>query len=114
MKGTNLGEFEELVLLVVGVLHPDAYGVAIKKELERKTDRKVSIGAVHAATNRLEHKGFLESYKGALVRERGGKRKKCYKVTFYGQQTLKSVMEMRMQLWQAIPNTAFSVKINLS
>ncbi len=110
MKGTNIGEFEELVLLVVGVLQDDAYGVGIKKELEKQTGRSVSIGAVHAATNRLELKGFLESHFSQLVRERGGKRKKCYTVTLFGQQTLKSAMDTRARLWQLIPENSFVVK----
>lgn len=110
MKGTNIGEFEELILLVVGVLQSDAYGVAIKKELERQTGRKVSIGAVHSATNRLEAKGFLDSYQSALTRERGGKRKKCYRVTLFGQQTLKAAMDTRSRLWSQIPEGSFIVK----
>lgn len=110
MKGTHIGEFEELVLLVIGVLQTDAYGVAIKKELERQSGRSVSIGAVHAATNRLEIKGFLDSYFGELRRERGGKRKKCYRVTLYGQQTLKAAMDMRTRLWSQIPEGSFIVK----
>ena len=110
MKGTNIGEFEELVLLVVGVLQPDAYGVTIKKELEKQCERKVSIGAVHSATNRLEIKGFLESFKSELTREKGGRRKKCYKVTYYGQQTLKTIMDMRSRLWRAVPEGSFVVK----
>ncbi len=110
MKGTNLGEFEELVLLVVGVLQEDAYGVAIKKELEKQAGRSVSIGAVHAATNRLELKGFLDSHFSALTRERGGKRKKCYRVTLFGQQALKTAMDTRSKLWGLIPEGSFIVK----
>lgn len=112
MKGTNTGEFEELVLLVVGVLYPDAYGVTIKKELEHQCKRKVSIGAVHAATNRLELKGHLDSSWSELTREKGGKRRKCYRVTLYGQQALKRVMETRTRLWELVPEGSFTVKLN--
>ena len=52
MKGTNLGEFEELVLLTVGILGKDAYGISIKDELRKRTGRKPSIGALHSALNR--------------------------------------------------------------
>jgi PadR family transcriptional regulator PadR len=61
MKGTQLGEFEELVLLVVGVLFPEAYGLSIREEIINQTKRKVAIGAVHSALSRLEEKGFLQS-----------------------------------------------------
>ena len=58
MKGTYLGEFEELVLLVVGMLFDDAYGVAIVDELENQTGRSVMISSVHKALVRLEDKGY--------------------------------------------------------
>jgi PadR family transcriptional regulator PadR len=64
MKFTQLGEFEELVLLTIGALQDNAYGVSVKNEIEDKTDRKVSIGALHSALNRLEKKGFVESRMG--------------------------------------------------
>ena len=51
MKGTHLGEFEEIVLLVIAALQQEAYGLAIKKELEEQTERKITISAVHAACN---------------------------------------------------------------
>ena len=59
MKGTYLGEFEEIVLLAVGILGDDAYGVSIRKEIEMQSGRDVNIGAVHTAVHRLEAKGFL-------------------------------------------------------
>ena len=57
MKDTNLGAFEELVLLAVGSLTDKAYGVAIKEALEKQTGRAPSIGALHSALYRLEDKG---------------------------------------------------------
>ena len=111
MKGTYLGEFEELVLLVIGILNDEAYGVAIKGELEVQSKRTISIGAVHASTNRLEEKGFLESEFGNVTSERGGKRKKYYKVTMHGQRALKNAMDMRTRMWQLIPESSFSVKL---
>ncbi len=114
MKGTYLGEFEELVLLVIGILNDGAYGVAIKKELEIQSKRTISIGAVHAATNRLEQKGYLESEFGEITKERGGKRKKFYKVTIYGQRALKEAMDMRTRLWRQIPATSFTIKTSFN
>ena len=54
MKGTNIGELEELVLLTVGILHPDAYGVAVMDELDKQAGRSLNISAVHAVLTRLE------------------------------------------------------------
>ena len=61
MKGTNLGEFEELVLLVVVALPQEAYSVAIADEIRVKAGRKVAHSVVHTALYRLEEKGFLKS-----------------------------------------------------
>ena len=112
MKGTYLGEFEELVLLAIGVLFDNAYGVAIKKELEEQTKRTISIGAIHAACNRLEDKGFLESRFSEPSKTRGGKKKKLYTVTRYGQRALADSRDLRMQMWSRIPKIAF--KLDLS
>jgi PadR family transcriptional regulator PadR len=58
MKGINLGELEELILLTVGVLYPDAYAVAVMDEIEKQAGRSLNISAVHAVLTRLEEKGF--------------------------------------------------------
>lgn len=76
MKGTSIGEFEELVLLVVGKLFDDAYGLAIMDELENKTGRSVMISSVHKALVRLEEKGFLKSRMGGATETRGGRNKR--------------------------------------
>ena len=98
MKGTYLGEFEEIVLLTVGILHEEAYGNAVKEEIEDRTNRKVNLSAIHSALYRLEGKGFLESSMGVATQQRGGKRKKIFKVTSYGQRALTSSKELRIDL----------------
>ena len=106
MKRTYLGEFEEIVLLTVAVLHEGAYGVAITDELERQTGRSVSISAVHAALHRLEEKGMLKSQMGEATAERGGRRKRLFSVTALGSRTLHGIRTVREQLWESIaPNT---------
>ncbi len=67
MKGTNLGEFEELVLLTVGILGNDAYSLGICEEIKRITERTVSFPVVHSALNRLEEKGFVNSKMGGAT-----------------------------------------------
>jgi PadR family transcriptional regulator PadR len=111
MKGTNLGELEELVLLVVGVLFDDAYGVAIQEELLQRCDRKATISTIHVALHRLEEKGFLESRLDGATNERGGRRKLLFRVTRSGQKALAHAREMRNELWKAIPKTAFNVQV---
>lgn len=107
MKGTHLGEFEELVLLTVASLMGEAYSVAICDELERTTNRKIKLGVVHAVLNRLEDKGMLKSNLGEATKERGGKRKRFYAVTVPGKKALLNAREMREQLWNKIPDFVF-------
>ena len=111
MKGTNLGEFEELVLLVVGVLFDEAYGVAIQEELGQRCHRKASLSTIHVALHRLEEKGFLESRFDGATGERGGRRKLLFRVTRSGQKALSHAREMRNDLWCAIPKAAFNLSV---
>ena len=98
MKGF-LGEFEELVLLTIAVLGDEAYGVAIKENIEERTSRNISIGALHSTITRLEEKGFVESWLGGATHERGGRRKRFFHVTQVGKQALNSVKSLRDDLW---------------
>ncbi len=104
MKGTHLGEFEELVLLMVGVLQKEAYGIAIKDELEKKTGRRPSIGALHSALSRLGEKGFLDSKLEGATEDRRGRRKRFYLLTPAGAQIIKQVYELRKEMIHLIPN----------
>jgi PadR family transcriptional regulator, regulatory protein PadR len=98
MKG-YLGEFEELVLLTVASLGADAYGVSIKEDIEKRADRSISIGALHATISRLEEKGFVKSWLGDPTQERGGRRKRFFEVTHDGKLALHAVKSLRDELW---------------
>jgi PadR family transcriptional regulator, regulatory protein PadR len=103
MKGTNLGEFEELVLLTIAAMVNDAYSVAICDDLEKKTKRSVKLGVVHSVLNRLEEKGLAKSHLGEATNARGGKRKRYYSVTNAGKAALLKSKELRDQYWSIIP-----------
>lgn len=103
MKRTFLGEFEEIVLLVVAGCSEDAYGVIIWEQLQQQTGRSITISAVHATLYRLEEKGFLSSQMGGATAERGGRRKRFFTVTALGSRALQEIQTLRDQLWQAIP-----------
>ena len=107
MKGTNLGELEEIILLVVANLYDNAYGILIKKELEEKCNRSITISTVHNVLQRLQEKGYLESRYSEPTRERGGKRKLLFKVTASGRVTLEHAKGIREKLWAGIPKMAF-------
>ena len=75
MEQYSIGEFEEIVMLTVAVLYKNAYGISIKEEIEQRLHRKVSVGAMRTALQRLEDKGFLDSELGEATAVRGGKEK---------------------------------------
>ena len=104
MKGTHLGEFEELVLLVVGILAGEAYGVSIAEEVEKQTGRSVSLSPVHSALYRLEEKGYVESELGGATKTRGGRRKRIYQLTTAGRAALEETRMIRNRLWNMLPD----------
>ncbi|WP_420577554.1 PadR family transcriptional regulator [Ekhidna sp.] len=110
MKKFQLGEFEEIVLLTVGVLYDEAYGVAIKEEIEKRLQRKVSVGALQSALRRMEKKGYLDSRQGEPNAKRGGKPKRFFKITAHGKRALEHSKDVRLQLWDAIPEVALDLK----
>lgn len=111
MKKYQLGEFEEVVMLTVGVLYKEAYGVSIKKEIESRLARNVSVGALQTALKRLEDKGYLKSREGEATEERAGRPKKYFEITALGKRALEHMKSTRDDLWSAIPKVAWNTKI---
>ena len=110
MKKYQLGEFEEIVMLTVGVLYTNAYGVSIKKEIEERLSRSVSVGALQSALKRLEDKGYLKSHEGEGTQERAGRPKRYFIITALGKRALEHNKLMRDELWKAIPKIALNPK----
>ncbi|MEQ8926385.1 MAG: helix-turn-helix transcriptional regulator [Fulvivirga sp.] len=108
MKG-YLGEFEELVLLTIATLGGDAYGVAIKEEIQKRANRSISIGALHSTISRLEDKGYLKSHLGGATAERGGRKKRFFELTADAKEGLTAMKELRDSLW-----SASQVNLNIS
>ena len=104
MQRINIGEFEELVLLLVAILDGKAYGISVMEELESQTQRRVNISAIHAALRRLESKGFVKSTWSIATKERGGRRRRLFEITEKGVNILRQVKEVRNKLWRQIPN----------
>ena len=84
----GLGEFEQLVLLSLMRLGPEAYGVAIRDEIERQTGRNVALGAVYTTLLRLEDKRLVATRLGEPTPQRGGRRKKYYRPLAAGRREL--------------------------
>ncbi len=107
MKGNNLGEFEELILLTVASLDKDAYAVSVKEELEQRANRKTNISAIHSSLYRLEDKEYLISEFGGATNKRGGKKKRYFQVTNAGFSVLREAKNLREGFWKTIPQLSF-------
>ncbi len=110
MKKYHLGEFEEIVILTIGVLYKEAYGVSIKKEIEERLSRGVSMGALHTALVRLEDKGYIRSINGEATEDRAGRPKKYFEITALGKKAMAYSKETRDELWKSIPKIVLELK----
>lgn len=111
MKKYQLGEFEEIVILMIGVLYGNAYGVSIRNEIESRLSRKVSMGALHTVLVRLEDKGYIKSVDGEPTEERMGRPKKYFRITTLGRKAMEYSKDTRDALWQDIPMISLNSKI---
>ncbi len=114
MKNYQLGEFEEIVILTVGILSNSAYSVAIKDEIESRLTRTVSMGALHTALKRLEDKGYLKSFAGEATEERAGRPKRYFEITALGKKAMQYAKSTRDELWKAIPKVVLEMKYKLT
>ena len=108
MNRIYLGEFEELILLTVGILNDKAYGVLIMEELESQSNRKAKLSAIHAVLKRLQKKGLVTSVMGGATTERGGRRKRMFTLTISGKAILDQVREIRDQMHDQIQQLIFN------
>ena len=97
-----LGEFEQIVLLAVVRLAENAYGVPIRREIEKRAERKVSVGALYSTLDRLEAKGYLSSWFGEPTAERGGRSRRYFRVEPAGVEALAAAKEMLDRMWRGV------------
>ena len=97
---TLLGELEQLVLLAVARLQGDGYGVTIRREIERRGGREVSVGAVYVTLERLEEKGLLSSFVGEASPRRGGRARRHYRLERAGAEALSVARERLEKMWE--------------
>lgn len=98
-----LGEFELVVMLTLLHLGDEAYGMTIRVEIEERTERPVSIGAVYTTLRRLERKGLVASQLGEPSPSRGGRAKKFFRLEPAGLEALERSREMFARLWEGVP-----------
>lgn len=106
MAGLRPSDTEQLLLLTAWRLEGDAYGLAIRDELEEKTGRRIAVGAIYSTMVRLEKKGWVRSHLSGPTPVRGGKAKRFYRITEDGKRTLEEARAAMDTLWEglAAPN----------
>jgi DNA-binding PadR family transcriptional regulator len=100
------GDFEQQVLLAVWRLEEEAYGARVQEELEERTGRSVSQGAVYTTLVRLEKKGMLRSRMSDPTPVRGGKAKRFFRITAAGQRGVQAARAALDRLWEGLPDPA--------
>ena len=101
-KGEYLGEFEQVVLLALIRLGDNAYGMTIRAEIEDRTGRAVSIGAVYATLERLEAKGYVSSWLADPTPERGGRAKRYFQLEPAGVAAVQRSKQMLTSMWKGL------------
>lgn len=106
---SNLGEFEEIVLLLVAAQHGEAYGLSVTKSIEKELQRSVTMSSVHTALYRLEEKGLVSSEIGDSDGKRRGRRKRIFIITALGKKSLIAAREARNHIWDMIPKFVIEI-----
>ena len=99
-----LTRMEEVLLLSVWKLQEDAYGLAVRKYVCKLLERKYSVGAIYMSLERLAKKGYLQTWESEPTDQRGGRRKRFYKLTGKGVQALNYTKDIHEQIWSGFPS----------
>lgn len=97
-----MGEFEQLVQLAILHLDNNAYGMEVRTEIERRTGREVSYGAVYTTLDRLEKKGYVAYRMGEAIPVRGGRARKYFRVLPEGRTALRATQEVLQTMWEGV------------
>ena len=102
MTKESISSQEEVVLLSVGSLEPEAYAYGIQKEINDQANLKWSLGTIHTILYRLENKGLLKSAMGGASEKRGGRSKRLYRLTAKGYENVHNIQETRQAMWNKL------------
>jgi len=98
-----LSRTEELLLNCILRLKKNSYAFLIREKLKEITGKTWAFGAIFISLDRLEKKGYVESFLGDETPERGGRRKRFYKVTSYGLKTIAEIRKIDHAMWKDLP-----------
>lgn len=103
-----LSRAEEIILLSVLELEEDAYGISIRKLIQKNTGMKWSLAQIYDPLNKLTQKGYLVKYKGKSTPERGGRHKYLYRITEEGKDALMEIRKVYENIWEKVPKKALT------
>ncbi|MEL6562246.1 MAG: helix-turn-helix transcriptional regulator [Bacteroidota bacterium] len=109
MKGNNIGELEELILITILILKEEAHLLRIQEELKNEAGRSLVMGALHNTLSRLEKKEYLNSFLGEPTKQRGGRRKRLYELTAQGKNKVVELHQIRMNMWNKVSYPGFNI-----
>lgn len=98
----NISNQEELVLLTVGALYPNAYAYGVKDEIKKETGKSFSLGTIHTILYRMENDGLLKSELGGSTHKRGGRSKRLFSLTAKGYGVAEQLQKLRQSFWSRI------------
>ena len=101
-RQTYLGEFEQIVLLAVLQLKDAAYGASIRRQIEERGERRVTIGAAYATLDRLLEKGYLKAHEGDESPERAGQPRRYFSITPSGVAALENARALQSRMWSGV------------
>jgi len=100
----SIGNLEETILLLVMTMQEEAYGFTVSTAYKEHMGKSISISAVHTVLSRLEKKGLIRSEMGGASDVRGGRRKRIFKPTTFGQEVVNELKTSREKLWKLLPD----------
>jgi DNA-binding PadR family transcriptional regulator len=101
-RGDYPGELEQVVMLAIARLEEDAYGMSIRREIEDRGGRSLSIGAVYATLERLEDKGLVRSYEREPQEGRDGRPRRFFQLTKGGVSALEVAADLHARMWAGL------------
>lgn len=114
-RGELLGSLEHIVLLALVRLKSNAYGMTVRREIEERTGRNISIGAVYTTLERLQAKGYVSSFVGEPTAVRGGRAKRLFRIEADGEGALRASQEAIRKMtiglrnrWETVFSLAFA------
>jgi PadR family transcriptional regulator PadR len=103
----EISKAEEMVLIAIGRLEDEAYGVSIRRQIQKDTGKDYTYGTLYGILRQMEYKGYITKVKGKPIPKKGGRRKAYFKLTPAGIQALKDAIKLHRRMWKGINEFSF-------